>query len=80
MAALFDPTYSRDGFHAQDKRILRQVSRVRQRVLLPQLPEQRLQPSDGPEVVRVIACRLALAHRSACKKTVLIEAVPSKKR
>src|SRR4051812_8270360 len=48
-------TYSSHSLNTEDKCILCQVSRVRQCVLLPQLPEESLQPSQIRVVVRKIA-------------------------
>jgi hypothetical protein len=48
-------TYSSDSLHAQYKGTLRQVPRVAQAVLLPQLAEQVLHASHVPEVVGEVA-------------------------
>lgn len=48
-------TYSSDGLHAEDKGVLRQVSGVGQRILLPELPEKILQAAHAPEVVRKVS-------------------------
>jgi len=43
-------TYGGDGLHTQDEGVLRQVPRVAQTVFLPQLAEQILHASHGPEI------------------------------
>ena len=46
--------YRGDGLHAQHERVLGQVPRVRERVLLPELAEEGLQPAHGAEVDDVV--------------------------
>ena len=48
-------TYSSNGFHAQYERILGQVAGVRERVLFPQLTEDRLEAAQSLEVVGIVA-------------------------
>lgn len=48
-------TYGRDGLHAQYKRILGEVARVRERVLLPELAKEILLVAHASKIVGKIS-------------------------